>query len=645
MLGLSLLCVAFLVGSPQDPAVAANPSAERLPYSTLLERLHDYRWMVLKPRPGEGVQTVDEQVEAGQSKRFTWQGPAALGRIWLSQADGELRFYVDGADAPTLTWNIRDFANGQTPDYLPMPMGMVLGSGWDCHLPLPFHQSLDVEYVAPPTSATRLQLEVRHFGSGVDLPSISSQLLGSNLDAIQRVAEIIRTGEKPTTLVKPDPFRMGAARHYEMKPDDEVNVGEYFWAFTGKGMLRWLDLKFIHDVPPAAADVMLRSLVLRIELHMKEPQKPATTIFRVPLGDFFGSAPGVNPFDNYLCGYDPATNLFHFRLPIPFEDGMRLVLESDLKDFARFGFQVGLDVFSEDSDLPSMRLYSAWVRGKEAGGANAAKLQIDGPARLAGFCLSTTSPTLEPLIQDGAFAFAGSLAGPTPYSFEQVTLHQGPFGYGNRSMVRRFALDAPTSADGLEFSPQVRFPEGAVVDYSALAWWYAPEGTAFSWPKSYSHEERLPAEMPEPPFFLASNAQEAELAQNLRMSEGGSMEIHGGFDLSQAWSRMAYLHWNPGAAQNILVFPFALQTPGNFRILTQFAKGPEYGDFEVLLDGRRLGEIHHATADALAPSGEVEMGQLRLMARDDHTLAFRSLDGKPLGIDYFRLESVASPDK
>lgn len=95
----------------------------------------------------------------------------------------------------------------------------------------------------------------------------------------------------------------------------------------------------------------------------------------------------------------------------------------------------------------------------------------------------------------------------------------------------------------------------------------------------------------------------------------------------------------------MVAFPFALGVSGKYRLLAQFAKGEQYGSFEVLLDGKKVGETIDCAADALTPTGELDLGEHRMMARNDHTVSLRSLDGKHIGIDYFRFEKVEVEQK
>ncbi|MHC4379608.1 MAG: hypothetical protein ACYSU1_00770, partial [Planctomycetota bacterium] len=341
MFGLSLVCASLILPLFQEeaPPAAATaqeppPAMEELSYTSMLDRLHDYRWMVLMPRVGEGVASEDFVAQPGRTLRLEIEGPAVISRAWFSSPSGVVDFYLDGAEQPTLSWDLAECGQGQGPDYLVPPLAMALGSSWECHLPLPFAKSMTLEFTPSGLMPVRMQLDIRNFGEGLRFDSIDQSLLSAHQEQIERVARIVLSGEKPATMVKPDPFKVGSARHFEMTEDMVNDMGEYTWSLLGKGMVRWMELQFIHKVPPAEAEEMLRSMELAVELHVDSLAATGDEVFRVPLGDFFGSAPGVNPINSYPMAFDGQTGTLHFRLPIPFEDGMRLVITSDLKEFA-----------------------------------------------------------------------------------------------------------------------------------------------------------------------------------------------------------------------------------------------------------------------------------------------------------------------
>jgi len=615
--------------------------SEKLDYPALLQRTHDYIWMLEAPRPMEGVTTEDRLVQPGESVSLNWSGPSVISRLWMSSTLGTVEFFVDGSEAATLTWDFADFVENGIPSYLPSPLGMVLGTSWDSHLPLPFNKSMMVKYTAPESTAVRLQVDCTNLGVGVSFPSVSKELLDQHLAVIKRTGEILTDGITPETNNKRDPFMVGSSRFVELAPDMTRDMGEYRWTLIGKGMVRWMELTFIHETSPAEVDEMLRSLELSIEMNFKTlVQYEGDVALRVPLGDFFGSGPGANPFYSYPIGLNAETGTFHLRLPIPFEDGMSIIVRSPFEEAARFGIRIGLDAYPLDTEMPPLVLHSGWKRAREKGAPKGADWTVEGPARLAGYMLSATSPSMLPMTQDGAFAFADYVTGPVSGGFGQVTLRNGPGSFGNTSMMRFFGMDAPSSTEDLSFSPGVTFPGDSIVDYSTLAWWYAPLDSKSSMDATYPVEQRLPPELPTPNFFMAKEALEGESAQGLRLTDGTSVAAQTFADPSVRWSSLAFLEWSTEKPDNMLVFPISIKASGKYKLYAQFAKGEAFGSFALLVGGKQVGEVIDCSGVGLMPSGELDLGELRLMKRPDQTISIRSVDGKHVGVDYFRLVPV-----
>ena len=661
MLGSSLVCAFLLLPcQQQEPSLVHDDRpvtgwmvgrGDALEYPDLLERTHDYLWMLEAPRAQEGVSTEDHFVEPGATVRLQWEGPSVISRLWMSETLGTVHFYVDGSEQPTLTWDFAQFVKDGIPSYLPSPLGMVLGSSWDSHLPLPFQKSMVVEYTAPESIGVRLQVDCTNLGVGVSFPSVSKALLDTHLDAIKRTGEILTNGINPETNNDRDPFMVGTSRNAEMKETDVIDIGEYRWTLLGKGMVRWIELTFIHGTPPAEVEEMLRNLEFSIEMNFdKLADRGGDVVLRVPLGDFFGTGPGANPFYSYPVGLDAESGVFHFRMPIPFDHGVSLVVKSDMLEPARFGVRIGLDSYPLDLEMSPMVLHSGWARARGQGDAKGAELRVDGPARLAGYVFSATSPSMTPMKQEGPFAFADFANGPTHGGFGQVTRRDGPGGFGDTSFMRVFGLTAPVGVEGLSFLPQVQFPANTTVDYSALAWWYAPKDSKSSMDALYPTEQRLPPPTPEPNFFMAKDALEGEsAAPGIRLSDGTSIAVMDMTADGQAWSRLAFLEWATDKPDNVLMLPLAIPTSGKYKLYGQFAKGEAYGSFALLVDdkqvgkmvdGKLVGEDIDCSGEGLMPSGELDLGELRLMKRSDHVITLRSLDGKHVGLDYLRLVPV-----
>jgi hypothetical protein len=672
MAGLSLfllpLLAAPLAASPQDIDESAPQGPEvtvpqhlpgeidlDLSFKDLVERTYDPRWMLQKVAEGEKVETFAWAVDETGHASVQIDGQGAVARIWLAQASGRIRIYADGAEQPSLDWDLDQLLAKRLPAHLNSPLFSQVGSGFVCRIPLPFNNSMRIDFDTAAASGQEGTLTVRRFGKDVTLEPLVAGTLEANLRPLRFAAQTLRDNSNPETVGETPLSWAGTFRNHAPPTDEGADYyyGDLRVPIIGNGVLRWFEIEFHEKLPPQQMAQVLRGITLRMELNTVKSTIIGDIIFEAPLGDFLGSAPGLNEFQTHLIGYNEKTGVFYFRMPVPFTGGLKVSLSSDLPEPITVKTRWGVNKYATAEDVPPLRLHSGWARGSfqgkpstpatpsQPGVPTAALLNIPSEARLLGYSFSSTASSVQPQIFKGPFSFVNSWISKAPLAFEQVTLRQGPGGFGNRSAIRLFGLEAPTSHQQLEFDPGILLSANGETHYSAVAWWYAPFGSTSSFPTDAPLEERWPLVEPTPSFHLVAGAYECESLDGALMASGTTAFVVQAADLSSKWSRLQFLDWRPTAANQVLNFPFPVEEAGRYELYAQFAKGTDYGKVQVLVDGRRLGDPLDFSGTELTPSGEIQVGSLRLMKRLDHKIAFMSLDGKAVGVDYFRLQPLS----
>jgi len=659
MLGLSLFLLAQVV-SPQVAApqgstlVGTDGVNHELGFQDLVERTYDPRWMLETVVAGEQVETLTWIVDEKGHASVATTGQGAVARIWMSQGSGRVRIYADGATSPTLDWDLEALFAQQLPKYLDSPLFMRVGEGFVCRIPLPFAQSMRIDFDAAGASTLQGEVSIRRFGADVTVEALTPDLLETNLRSLAFAAQYFRNNVNPETVGETPLSWAGAFRDYERNTEEGADYfyGDLRVVLKGNGVLRWFEIEFTERLPPQEMREVLRNLTLRMELNTEKSVIVGDILFEVPLGDFLGTAPGHNPFLSHLIGFDENTGIFYFRMPVPFTGGLKISLSSDLPNPTVVKTRWGTNKYAKAEDVPPMRLHSGWAFGSHdsapatlstpppLGIPTAAFLNIPGQARLLGYTFSATASSAAPQTFEGPFSFVNSCRGAVPFAFEQVTLWEGPGSFGNISVLRLFGLDAPTAVDGLEFQPGITFADSGTTQYSALAWWYAPANATSSFPTDAPSAARWPLVEPLPDFFLVAGAFECESLAGALMAPGSTTTVVQAADVAVEWSRLQYLDWQPLAAKQVLNFPFPVAEAGRFVVYAQFAKGEKYGKVQVLIDGQRVGGELDFSGTSLLPSGEIAVGEVRLMKRLDHKIAFMTNDGKAIGLDYFRLQPV-----
>lgn len=245
------------------------------------------------------------------------KGPGAIARGWSAGMGGTLRVHLDPSgdkEDGTLVFegtgydflarrsahylkkaelNVepRNAFTQEDADYLPMPFARGLRITWEGKLDELHFYHLQVRLYKPGTS-------VRTFDPAKDLPEFRGQL------------EAAVAG-----LTKPEPWRRGESD----KLKGTIAPGRS-WAWSapdeGPGAVRELKLRLRAE----QLDAALRGCLLRIAFDgSQRPQVEA------PVGDFFASGPGVNPFSSLPFAVE-ADGTMTCRFVMPYEKSVRIEL-------------------------------------------------------------------------------------------------------------------------------------------------------------------------------------------------------------------------------------------------------------------------------------------------------------------------------
>ncbi|MDP6963532.1 MAG: SbmA/BacA-like family transporter, partial [Planctomycetota bacterium] len=156
---------------------------------------------------------------------------------------------------------------------------------------------------------------------------------------------------------------------------------------------------------------------------------------------------------------------------------------------------------------------------------------------------------------------------------------------------------------------------------------------------TYPAAQRQHPPRPQAKFFRIQDAIEAEHTAVPRMSKNSIASIVF-VDSDLPVSSLQYTNWMPAGPSQAVIYDFGIADSGKFDFSVQFMTGPQFGKVQVLVDGYSLGEVIDCNSDELGVTEVINLGQKRMMARDSHTIGFRSVDEKAVGIDCYLIEKV-----
>jgi hypothetical protein len=656
---------------------SARAADEVLTVESLLRRMIDTRWLAEVPSAEERAVQFSSYDRAtrlengaivnpfangdrghylrveGDGNRREWvladaKGPGFVSRIWSANPDGELRIYIDGSPTPALAAPFAAITNGEIAPF-GAPFGHDASRGRNLYFPFPFAKSIKVTTTK---GDQYFHVNVTTFSNLKKVESYSHEVLRRAAPAIEQTRQ---------ALLHPGPAA-GRARFVwaaEIPDGQSADVGPL--TFQGKSLAI---TSFQCRVEAANLDDALARTLLAISFDGAEQPQVA-----VPLGDFFGSGPGLNPYETAISAMRSDGSMIA-RWYMPFRRSVRIQLTNasgqpvkiqgeiaseaapaeDLLHFhARWRYQDGLKTKRADGtlDWPALR-----VSG--------------GPGRFVGLLVNIHNPVTgwwgegdEKIYVDGekfpsTFGtgtedyFGYAWGDPRPYMnpFHAQTRCDGPGSKGNTSNVRYQILDAVPFQKSLGFDIEVWHWEPVVIQYATIAYYYAGPGTV-SEPGVPDLTSRKV--YPRPATFREPGALEAE-ALKVKTRTGGEPTIQDMGPFGDAWSGNRQLFWVGGQPGARLDLELPVKEAGTYALAAGFTKAGDYGNVQLALDGKPLGQpiLLYEPAPRVVHTGALALGEAELTA-GSHTLSL-TIVGKDqrssnflVGMDWIKLSPVAKP--
>ena len=239
---------------------------------------HDYSQFIRCDKVGDRREWVMMDVD----------GPGAIVRWWITQYkfDGTIRIYLDGSDKPVLEGKGDQLIGGKKGGIVGPPLSAMRARGCNLYLPIPFGKHCKVTYDGRNPKETRkfgdniyYNINYIQYAKGADVKTFTMGDLKANaklLDKVQR--ELLEPAKNAL-----DARRTVKGGKKTLKPGQSVTR-----EVAGAGAICMLKVKVSGDDIKQA----MRSTVIKASFDGK---------MRVwaPVGGFFGSGPGLNPFKGW----------------------------------------------------------------------------------------------------------------------------------------------------------------------------------------------------------------------------------------------------------------------------------------------------------------------------------------------------------
>jgi len=673
-------------------ALAATAGAQdKFTYVDLARRLTDLERLAVLPAPGDTCaqwSSYDRgsKYDEAAGKYVKWdakgdgggiirkegetsvmaemEGPGCIWRIWSAKADaGHVKIYLDGAAEPAVDLPFAGYFDGKTPPFVYPSLVHVTGRGLNNYVPIPYQKSCKI--VAEKGWGNYFHFGYETFPKGTVVPTFRMALAIDETAAL-KAADVYLSGKLGT-----DPAG---------KREGEVVVAAALKVPAGRAATVYPQPKGERAITAIRVKVeglasredqvaALRELAIRITWD----GETAPAVW-APLGDFFGTAPGINKYKSLPLGMtDEGFYSFWY---MPFAKGAMVELVNDGAAERTVEFSLTHAPLARPA-AELGRFHAKWHRdallpAEPERRIDWTMVKVQGRGRFCGASLHVWNPKggwwgegdekffvdgekFPSTIGTGSEDYFGYAWGSAVF-FENA-YHNQPLSAGNRGHVsvnRWHITDNVPFQKSFEGCIEKYFPNERPTRYACTAYGYlAPGGTDPYEPAALA--ERVgywpePIEPPPPPRAAAGprtaikGALEGESLEVLAKT-GGQTQVQ---DLAHyaggLWSGTAHLWWTGAKPGDRLDLAVPVKTAGKYKLSVQLTKAKDYGIVQLYLDGNKPGGPLDLYNPEVVPSGPIDLGTHDLAAGQHKlTLEITGANEKAVpsymaAVDYVKLD-------
>jgi hypothetical protein len=569
-------------------------------------------------------------------------GPGCIWRIWSANAqNGHVKIYLDGAAEPAVDLPFNGYFDRQNAPFVYPALVHRITSGYNNYVPIPFAKSCKV--VMDKDWGQYYHFTYSKFPAGTTVPTFKRDLSPEETSALEKADRFLekRLGADPAGKRAGEEIEW---KRIDLAGDETITIAK----LTGKraitGMWVKLDSARLEKNPD-----ILRNVALRMQWDgEKNPSVWA------PLGDFFGSGPGINHYKSLPLGM--TKDLFYSYWYMPFAKGAVVELVNGGKDALTGEFMIAHSPVTRPIETLG-RFHAKWHRDaflptEKERGIDWPMLKTQGKGRFCGVMMSIWSPKGgwwgegdEKFFVDGE-KFPSTIGTGSEdyfgYAWGDPALFQNAYhnqtlchdNVGDISLNRWHITDNVPFQKSFEGDIEKYYPNDRPCLYASVAYWYLAPGGVDPYGEVPA-KNRLFSTAPK--SLIVPNAIEGESMEILGKT-GGKTERQG----IEVLSRGAQLWWIEGKPGDKLDLALPVDKTGAYKIKMQFIKAPDYGIVQIYLDGQKLGEPIDLYNASGVPSGEVSLGKMKLTA-GEHKLTVeivgankKAVKAYMFGLDYVR---------
>jgi len=659
-------------------ATAQTSGPLRLTYIDLVSRLTDLEYPATLPVPGEKCLQWSSWDRASRydeaaGKYVKWdangdgngiirkegdelvfaeiEGPAVIWRIWSALAkEGHVKIYLDGQAEPAVDLPFIGYFNRENTPFVFPALVHEAARGQNCYVPIPFQKSCKI--TASGDWGAYYHFTYTTYPKGTILPTFTRKLTEEELHALDRA----------NTVLSPKGAGIESRRKGQLKMTEAVKVAPgktvTVARIEGERAISGIDV----SLPVAEGDLdTLRDLTL----HMYWDGQSQPSVWS-PLGDFFGTAPGVNKYESFPLGVTDSG--FFSRWYMPFQKGAEIKVTNDGDKPQTIRFIITHAPLTKPIDTLG-RFHAKWHRDAflpddpERRKIDWTMLKTEGRGRFCGVMLHVWNPRGgwwgegdEKFFVDGEkfpSTFGTGSEDYFGYAWCNPTLFENCYhnqtisnnNKGHVSVNRWHLTDNVPFQNSFEAAIEKYYPNAKPTLYAATVYWYQAAGQKDPY-EPVAVDQRKGYWTPIETFKI-KGAIEGE-ALPILSKTGGNTTTQDMSGWGEVWSNEAQLWWTEGKPGNTLELGLPVEKAGTYRLIVQLTKAIDYGIVQLSLDDKQLGDPIDLYNDGVVATGPVDLGTHEL-SQGRHVLKVeivganeKAVKSHMFGLDYVKLESTAS---
>ena len=524
-------------------------------------------------------------------------GPGVMLRAWTARISGTITVYLDGNSNPFYSGNAQDFF-WNLPSSLSEDLSVNVDSSFrqfdGLYFPILFEKNCRIEWTGNISESHFYYVGIRKYEPGTPVRTTTLEELKNNQQLIQDVAKKLKN---PALVVSPGTLKSRKTKVSAHGITDLIIE-------SGEKKIDFLSVK-LDDIPD---ENLMRQLVLNIYFDSASvPQVNA------PLGDFFGSTPGINPYVSLPFSVLPDGKMI-CRFHMPFRNKVRV----ELQNFSNTDIQTTVEYQLKDYEWneKSMYFHSLWRTTNNFSFNHYRPMDIPylmafGEGRLVGTSTHLFNPSNalsswgnwwgegdEKIYIDGDkfpsfygtgsedyYSYSWSSSDIFSYAYIGQPRNDGPGNRGHVSNYRWHILDDIPFKDRMAFFMEL-YTHGSVapISYSSISYLYARPGIIDDHRMIVSSDVQAP-EKPvfKPLAYLGSAGHQFYEAEDL-MIDKTKIKMKEDY----LWSNNNILVWKPSENGDEITFSLNkinhLKDEERFRI--NFCKNPQGGKIQVFVNGK-----------------------------------------------------------